>query len=99
MTAVATDGTEREFDMVLYATGRRPNAAGLGLEALGVEFGRNGEIVVDGWSQTAVPSIFAVGDVTRVGGLAEGADGCASGLAASASRRFLLSVFRRSTVG
>ena len=62
--AVATDGTEREFDLVLYATGRKPNAKGLGLEALGVEFGRNGQIVVDEWSQTAVPSIFAVGDVT-----------------------------------
>ncbi len=62
--AVATDGTEREFDVVLYATGRRPNAAGLGLEALGVQFGRQGEILVDEWSQTAVPSIFAVGDVT-----------------------------------
>lgn len=62
--AVATDGTEREFDLVLYATGRKPNAKGLGLEDLGVHFGRNGQIVVDEWSQTAVPSIFAVGDVT-----------------------------------
>jgi glutathione reductase (NADPH) len=62
--AIATDGTEREFDLVLYATGRRPNASGLGLEPLGVEFGRNGQIKVDAWSQTAVPSIFAVGDVT-----------------------------------
>ncbi len=63
--AVATDGTEREFDLVLYATGRRPNSAGLGLEALGVELGRHGEVVVDDWSQTAVPSIHAVGDVTN----------------------------------
>jgi glutathione reductase (NADPH) len=62
--AVATDGTEREFDLVLYATGRKPNSAGLGLDALGVEFGRGGQIVVDAYSQTAVPSIYAVGDVT-----------------------------------
>ena len=62
--AVATDGSEREFDLVLYATGRKPNSAGMGLEALGVELGRNGQIKVDGWSQTAVPSIYAVGDVT-----------------------------------
>jgi len=62
--AVATDGSENEFDLVLYATGRRPNAHGLGLEPLGVKFGRNGEILVDDWSQTAVPSIYAVGDVT-----------------------------------
>ena len=59
-----TDGSEREVDLVLYATGRRPNTAGLGLEALGLELGRNGEIPVDRYSQTAVPSIFAVGDVT-----------------------------------
>lgn len=62
--AVATDGSAREFDLVLYATGRRPNSAGLGLEPLGVQIGRKGEVVVDGFSQTAVPSIFAVGDVT-----------------------------------
>ncbi len=63
--AVATDGSEHEYDLVLYATGRRPNAAGLGLEGLGVAFGRQGEILVDEWSQTSVPSIFAVGDVTN----------------------------------
>ena len=63
--AVATDGTTREFDLVLYATGRRPNSGGLGLEALGVQMGRQGQIVVDGFSQTAVPSIYAVGDVTN----------------------------------
>jgi glutathione reductase (NADPH) len=63
--AVATDGTAREFDLVLYATGRRPNSAGLGLESLGVQLGRQGQIVVDDYSQTAVPSIYAVGDVTN----------------------------------
>ncbi|MBL8562302.1 MAG: glutathione-disulfide reductase [Gemmobacter sp.] len=52
------------FDLVLYATGRVPNTAGLGLEALGVEIGTRGQIVVDAHSQTAVPSVFAVGDVT-----------------------------------
>jgi glutathione reductase (NADPH) len=62
--AVATDGSEAEYDLVLYATGRKPNAKGLGLEELGVKFGRNGQILVDDWSQTAVPSIYAVGDVT-----------------------------------
>jgi glutathione reductase (NADPH) len=62
--AVATDGTEQEFDLVLYATGRRPNTSGLGLERIGIELGRGGEIPVDAYSQTAVPSVFAVGDVT-----------------------------------
>ena len=62
--AVATDGSEQEFDLVMYATGRHPNVEGLGLEALGVGLGRQGQVVVDRFSQTAVPSIFAVGDVT-----------------------------------
>ncbi|AXT26485.1 glutathione-disulfide reductase [Ruegeria sp. AD91A] len=60
----ATDGTEDRFDVVMYATGRAPNADNLGLEDLGVERGRKGEIVVDEYSQTAVPSIYAIGDVT-----------------------------------
>ena len=61
---VSTDGAEREADLVMYATGRRPNTEGLGLDALGVTLGREGQVVVDRFSQTAVPSIFAVGDVT-----------------------------------
>ena len=64
ITAKATDGTAKEFDLVLYATGRTPNTAGMGLEALGVALGRRGQIIVDEYSQTAVPSIYAVGDVT-----------------------------------
>ncbi len=60
----ATNGSERLFDVVMYATGRAPNADDLGLEALGVERGRKGEIIVDEYSQTAVPSIYAIGDVT-----------------------------------
>ncbi len=60
----ATDGKERVFDAVLFATGRRPNTDGLGLAELGVKLGRWGQIEVDDYSQTAVPSIYAVGDVT-----------------------------------
>lgn len=60
----ATDGREESFDAVLYATGRTPMTGGLGLEELGVKLGRNGAVEVDEWSQTAVPSIYAVGDVT-----------------------------------
>lgn len=60
----ATNGTEQVFDVVMYATGRIPNADDLGLEDVGVERGRKGEILVDEYSQTGVPSIFAIGDVT-----------------------------------
>ncbi len=60
----ATNGMEQVFSKVLYATGRVPNSGGLGLEEIGVEMGRNGEIKVDDYSQTNIPSIYAVGDVT-----------------------------------
>ncbi|GHC62261.1 glutathione-disulfide reductase [Gemmobacter tilapiae] len=60
----ASDGSTEVYDLVLWATGRAPNTKGLGLEKTGVQIGRRGEIVVDDYSQTAVPSIFAVGDVT-----------------------------------
>ena len=51
-------------DLVLYATGRRPNTAGLGLEAAGVELNDKGAIVVDDEYRSSVPSIYAIGDVT-----------------------------------
>ncbi len=60
-----TDGTFSEHDVILYATGRVPMTKGLGLEDLGVELDRAGAVVVDKYSQTAVPSIYAVGDVTN----------------------------------
>jgi glutathione reductase (NADPH) len=61
----STNGHEATFDAVLFATGRAPNSQDLGLEALGVKIGRRGEIVVDDYSQTAVPSVYAIGDVTN----------------------------------
>ena len=60
----STTGRETVFDAVVYATGRRPNTDHIGLEAAGVRIGRRGEIAVDDWSQSSVPSIYAVGDVT-----------------------------------
>ena len=60
----STTGREGTYDAVLFATGRRPNTDGLGLAELGVHLGRNGQVMVDQYSQTAVPSIYAIGDVT-----------------------------------
>ena len=57
------DGTTVVGDAVLYATGRVPNVAGLGLERLGVAQGAQGAIVVDEHFRTNVPSVYAVGDV------------------------------------
>lgn len=60
-----TSGEEILVDAVMYATGRIPNVAGLGLEAAGIALNASGAIPVDAWSRTTVPSIFAVGDVTN----------------------------------
>jgi glutathione reductase (NADPH) len=53
-----------EADLVLFATGRAPNVAGLGLEEIGVELASNGAVRVDAYSKSSVDSIYAVGDVT-----------------------------------
>jgi glutathione reductase (NADPH) len=63
--AVVTDTGERIVcDHVLYATGRVPNTADLGLQEIGVTLDKKGAIAVDEWSRTTVPNIYAVGDVT-----------------------------------
>ncbi len=52
-------------DLVMFATGRRPNTGGLGLDSAGVELDAQGGIVVDEDNRSTCPSIFAVGDVTN----------------------------------
>jgi len=52
-------------DQVLFATGRRPNVAGLGLESAGVAVDDLGAITVDERYASTCPSIFAIGDVTN----------------------------------
>ncbi|NWO10089.1 glutathione-disulfide reductase [Chromohalobacter salexigens] len=59
-----TNGETLEVDVVLAATGRRPNLTGLGLDALDIELNPNGTIKVDERYQTSEPSILALGDVT-----------------------------------
>jgi glutathione reductase (NADPH) len=51
-------------DQVMFATGRRPNVKGLGLEKVGVALNDRGAIAVDDYSKTSVPNIYAIGDVT-----------------------------------
>lgn len=59
-----SDGQSLMAGQVMYATGRVPNVAGLGLDKAGVETHPNGAIKVDAYSQTSVDNIYAVGDVT-----------------------------------
>ena len=51
-------------DLVMYATGRRPNTRGMGLEEAGVRLVGEKAVAVDNWSRSSVPHIYAVGDVT-----------------------------------
>jgi glutathione reductase (NADPH) len=60
----SSTGLEKAYDKVFWATGRKPNSDNMGLEDLGVTLGRNGAIEVNEYSQTGVPSIYAIGDVT-----------------------------------
>ena len=57
------DGGEMRADLVLYATGRRPNVAGLGLREAGVALADNGAVLVDDEYRSNLRNIFAIGDV------------------------------------
>ena len=59
-----SSGHYEESDVVMFATGRAPNTANLGLEAAGVALNERGAVVVDRFSRTNVENIWAVGDVT-----------------------------------
>ena len=64
LVATTTDGVEIAADQILFATGRRPNVSNLGLMEAGVTLGEANMIAVDEHSRTAVPHIYAIGDVT-----------------------------------
>ncbi|HEX7947003.1 MAG TPA: glutathione-disulfide reductase [Phenylobacterium sp.] len=64
LVAACVDGHKLKADVVMFATGREPYTAGLGLEAAGVELTANGAVKVDEYSRSSVDNIWAVGDVT-----------------------------------
>jgi len=67
VTVAAKDGTTEELAacVLLVAVGRRAYAEGLGLDAVGLKLDERGRIPVDDRFQTAVPGLFAIGDVIR----------------------------------
>jgi glutathione reductase (NADPH) len=65
LRALLSDGSNIETDQAMFAIGRKPNVSGIGLGAAGVELAWTGGIAVDEFSQTSVPNIYAVGDVTN----------------------------------
>lgn len=64
LTASTTTGETLTADVIMFATGRVPDTAALGLDKAGVKTGRKGKIEVDDWGATSVENIYAVGDVT-----------------------------------
>ena len=61
--AAMIDDAEFEVDAILMATGRVPRTGSLGLQDIGVQTGKRGEVLVNDAFQTTVPHIYAVGDV------------------------------------
>jgi glutathione reductase (NADPH) len=59
-----SDNEQFIVDLAMFATGRRPNIEGLGLENVGVKISERNGIMVDAYSRTSIPNIYAVGDVT-----------------------------------
>jgi glutathione reductase (NADPH) len=59
-----SDNEQILVDLAMFATGRRPNSEELGLESVGVKISERNGILVDAYSRTSVPNIYAVGDVT-----------------------------------
>ena len=65
-TSHLSNGSSIASEQVMFAIGRHPNVANLGLEKAGVAINpSNGGISVDGWSRSSVPHIYAIGDVTH----------------------------------
>lgn len=65
LIAMTKNGETIAVDTIMLALGRDPNTRGLGLEAAGVALDERGAIIVDAYSRTNVPSIWALGDVTN----------------------------------
>lgn len=63
--ATLNDGATLEADAIMYATGRHPHTRGLGLEQAGVALAADGSVIVDEYSRSSVPNIYAIGDCTN----------------------------------
>ena len=68
LTLTAADGSESEqevrAEVLLVATGRRPNSDRLDLDAVGVKVDDQGYVVVDDYQRTSAPHVYALGDVS-----------------------------------
>jgi glutathione reductase (NADPH) len=64
-SAQLSSGNHIAADQVMFATGRTPNVARLGLKEAGVDLAKDGGVAVDKYSRTSAENIYAVGDVTN----------------------------------
>ncbi|MGH7771140.1 MAG: glutathione-disulfide reductase [Candidatus Binatia bacterium] len=64
LRATLAGGVTLEVDQIMFATGRLPNTRALGLEKIGVEMNEKGAVVVNDYSRSTVPSVYAIGDCT-----------------------------------
>jgi len=64
-SALLSSGDRVSADCVMFATGRHPNVAKMGLEEVGVAIAKNGGVAVDEYSRSSVANIYAIGDVTN----------------------------------
>jgi glutathione reductase (NADPH) len=58
------DTTRVGAELAMAAIGRTPSTAGLGLAEIGVALDARGAVVVDEWSRSSVPHVYAIGDCT-----------------------------------
>jgi glutathione reductase (NADPH) len=64
LRVTTTTGDRIDCNLLLCAVGRVPNTADLGLEEVGVGLSERGAVVVDDYSESSVPGIYAIGDCT-----------------------------------
>jgi glutathione reductase (NADPH) len=69
---IGNDGSEEEFNELLWAIGRQPEVEDLHLEVPGVKLNEGGHVVVDQYQNTSAEGIYALGDVTGVAELTPG---------------------------
>ena len=96
--AVVTAGGETIVERLLVATGRVPNSAGMGLEALGVQLDERAHIVTNDRLETDVRGVYAVGDVTGKLPFTHAADEMGRLAAGNALRKGVRGRFRTSWI-
>jgi glutathione reductase (NADPH) len=58
-----------QYDALIWAIGRKPIIADMGLESLGVKLDWLGHVITDEWQQTSLEHVYALGDITVHAGL------------------------------